>query len=158
MVTLGEWVRAKGTLDVTLDDDGESARFRFDFDKLIPNSLYTIMTLRERDLDPKGPTRPAPLGIPNVFVTDSMGSANFEAVLPDPFPAPGLGGNRVVNVVVLFMSYQMSHGGAIGRYGPGGDIHAQLKLKGPSFSEFVTHAKSTPEAISAAVNIREEQS
>lgn len=149
-VTLGDWVQAKGELVVSLEEDGEAARFAFTFEKLVPNALYTIMTLRERDLDPKGPTRPAPLGIPNVFVTDSRGAATFEAVLPDPFPAPGMGGNRVINVVVLFMSYQMSHGGAIGRYGLGGDIHAQLKLKGPSFSEFTTRAHGAPEPAAAA--------
>ena len=49
-------------------------------------------------------------------------------------------GNRIVNVVVLWMSRQTSHGGAIGIYGLGGDIHAQLKLRGASFHEFETAA------------------
>jgi hypothetical protein len=46
----------------------------------------------------------------------------------------------VINVVVLWMSYQRSYGGAIGHFGLGGDIHAQLKLRGPSFGEFTTVA------------------
>lgn len=140
-VTLAEWVRAAGTLTVTLEHEARKARFSFTFSDLLPRTLYTIMTLREHDLDPAGPTRPGPLGVPNVFVTDRSGGAAFEAVLPNPFPDPSQeGGNRVINVVVLCMSSQMSHGGAIGRYGLGGDIHAQLKFPQPMFHEFTTRA------------------
>lgn len=108
---------------------------------MIPSSLYTVMSLRQRDLDPTGPTRPGPLGVPNVFVSDERGDARYHACLPSPFPAAhSLGANRVVNVVVLWMSYQMNRGGAIGWFGLGGDIHAQLKLQGAAFSEFETHS------------------
>jgi hypothetical protein len=108
-------------------------------DGLIPESLYTIMSLRARDLDPSGPTRPAPLGVPNVFVSDKHGRARYRVDMPNPFPsAKEATGNRIVNIVVLWMSYQMSHGGAIGLFGLGGDIHAQLKLSAPSFGEFET--------------------
>jgi len=146
-VTLGDWIKAQGELSISLENGGREARFRFRFNGLVPNSLYTIMTLREHDLDPDGATRPAPLGIPNVFVSTDAGEGLFEAVLPDPFPSGERHGNRVINVVVLFMSYQMSHGGAIGRYGLGGDIHAQLKLKEPSFFELET--KPFPQPIAS---------
>ncbi len=140
-VTLSEWARASGELTVTLEDDDRQARFEFDFDGLLANSLYTVMSLRQNDLNPVRPSRPGPLGIPNVFVTNADGTAQYEAVMPDPFPAADAPrSNRIINVVVLWMSYQMSHGGAIGRYGLGGDIHAQLKFRQPMFSEFVTHA------------------
>jgi hypothetical protein len=138
-ITLGQWLRAEGTLDVTLTRDRRAATFRFEFANLIPSSLYTVMSLRERDLDPAGPTRPGPLGVPNVFVADEQGRARYSATLPNPFPAGDLPGrNRVLNIVVLWMSYQQSYGGAIGRFGLGGDIHAQLKLREPSFLDFVT--------------------
>ncbi|MFD5326437.1 hypothetical protein [Streptomyces sp. NPDC127092] len=138
-VTLGQWVTAQGRLEVALTPDERAARFFFEFDALIPNSVYTIMSLRERDLDPAGPTRPGPLGVPNVFVTDDSGRATYQAVMPNPFPAPGTpGANRIVNIVVLFMSYQQNYGGAIGWFGLGGDIHAQLKLRQPAFQEFTT--------------------
>ena len=108
---------------------------------LIPDSLYTVMSLRQRDLDPAGPTRPGPLGIPNVFVTSEGGTGFYRATLPDPFQDETRpGANRVINVIVLWMSYQMNRGGAIGWYGLGGDIHAQLKLKAPSFHEFRTNS------------------
>jgi len=140
-ITLGQWCRARGQLEVRVAQDRRSADFRFEFSGLIPNSLYTVMSLRQRDLDPRGPTRPGPLGVPNVFVCDERGAARYHARLPNPFPAADEpGANRVVNVVVLWMSYQMNRGGAIGWFGLGGDIHAQLKLKAPAFAEFETHS------------------
>jgi hypothetical protein len=140
-ITLGRWCRAQGALSVRRSDDGRSAGFEFEFSGLIPDSMYTVMSLRQRDLDPRGPSRPGPLGVPNVFMSDEQGRARYRARLPNPFPAPGQpGANRVVNVVVLWMSYQMNRGGAIGWYGLGGDIHAQLKLPGPAFAEFETRS------------------
>lgn len=138
-ITLGDWMRARGDLEITIDEDGTSALFEFSFSSLVPNSLYTVMSLRQLDLNPGGASRPGPLGIPNVFITDAHGDATFWARLPDPFPEPGTAGaNRVINVIVLYMSAQMSHGGAIGLYGLGGDIHAHLKLKEMAFSELRT--------------------
>ena len=138
-VTLGEWVAARGFLRISSMPERKAAEFAFEFSGLIPDSVYTIMALRARDLHPERPTRPGPLGAPNVFVADGEGRARYRAVMPDPFPDPGdPAGNRIVNVVVLWMSYQMNYGGAIGYYGLGGDIHAQLKLQAPSFQEFRT--------------------
>jgi hypothetical protein len=142
-VTLGQWVEARGTLDVTVVDGGHAAEFAFDFSGLIPESMYTVMSLREHDLAPAphGPFRPGPLGVPNAFFTDAAGKARYRAVLPNPFPAPGAPGpRRIVNVVLLWMSYQQNYGGAIGFFGLGGDIHAQLKLQEAAFSEFTTTA------------------
>ena len=142
-ITLGEWLRARGELTVTIGGDGRSALFELRCTGLIENSLYTVMSLRERDFDPLAPTRPGPLGIPNVMIADGEGNGTFSARLPNPFPqgdpADGSARNRVINVIVLWMSYQMSHGGAIGLFGLGGDIHAQLKLPVPGFGEFSTH-------------------
>lgn len=140
-ITLGAWMQARGHLTVTLEDDARSALFEFRFERLVPDSLYTVMSLRQRDLDPEAPTRPGPLGVPNVFVTDRNGNAQYWARLPNPFPDPAEpGANRVINVVVLYMSAQMSHGGAIGLYGLGGDIHAHLKLREPGFLALRTRA------------------
>lgn len=138
-ITLTQWLQARGTLRVSIDADARSALFELECEQLVPDSVYTVMSLRERDLAPVNPTRPGPLGVPNVFVTDALGNARFWARLPNPFPAPGTAdANRVINVVVLYMSSHMCHGGAIGWYGLGGDIHAQLKLQSPAFAEFIT--------------------
>lgn len=138
-VTFGAWMGASGTLEVGVTPDGHCGTFGFEFSRLVPNSVYTVMSLRARDLDPAGPTRPGPLGVPNVFVTDAYGNGRYQATLPNPFPDPGLpGANRIINVVVLWMSYQRSYGGAIGEFGLGGDIHAHLKLRGESFQNLRT--------------------
>jgi hypothetical protein len=140
-ITLGQWLGARGELSVTISKDARRARFELELEQLVPDSLYTVMALRQRDLHPERPTRPGPLGIPNVFVTDRDGRATYWAELPDPFPSPEVAGaNRIVNLVVLFMSAQMSHGGAIGLFGLGGDIHAHLKLAEPMFGALRTKA------------------
>lgn len=140
-VTLGKWIEAQGQLRVALSENAHSASFEFDFSGLIPHSLYTVMSLRQNDSNPLNPSRPGPLGVPNVFITDGEGRASYFAALPDPFPdATRPDSNRIVNVVVLWMSYQMNYGGAIGLFGLGGDIHAQLKLPQLSFHEFITHS------------------
>ncbi len=138
-ITLGRWVDGRGRLELSVPGDRRSAEFRCEFAGLIPNSLYTVMSLREHDLDPRGPTRPGPLGVPNAFITDDRGNASYSATLPNPFPTrDAVGSNRIVNIVVLWMSYQRSYGGAIGEFGLGADIHAQLKLRTPSFEELTT--------------------
>ena len=136
-ISLGEWIKAEGILDVETCNDGQDAVFEFHMSGLIPNSLYTIMALREKDLQPGMKTRPGPLGIPSAFITDEVGTGNYRCVMNSPFPKGS--GNRIINVVVLYMSNQSCHGGAIGIYGLGGDIHAHLKLQKPSFQEFVTY-------------------
>lgn len=139
-ITLGLWCKARGRLQVELSPDRRDATFRFEFSGLIPDSMYTIMSLRQHDLDPAGPTRPGPLGVPNAFFADENGKARYVAKLRNPFPNTATpGANRVINVVLLWMSYQMNCGGAIGWFGLGGDIHAQLKLQTPSFFEFETY-------------------
>jgi hypothetical protein len=139
-ITLYRWLQAEGEFEVILSHDRKMARFEFSFKHLVPDSLYTVMSLREDDLNSESPSRPGPLGIPNVFITDKEGSAQFWAELQNPFPMAGKGSNRIINVVVLFMSSRQSYGGAIGFYGLGGDIHAHLKLQGRAFDEFVTYA------------------
>lgn len=127
-ITLGAWCRAKGTLHLDVHD--HDADFAFDFEGMIPNSLYTVMVLRRHDIRPVAPTRPGPLGIPNVFIADAQGRAKYSARMPHPFPT-GEDANRIIDVIVLWISPQMSFGGAIGLHGLGGDVHAQLKT-GPA--------------------------
>jgi hypothetical protein len=141
-VTLGQWVQAAGQLTVTVAEGGAAADFDAELSGLIPNSLYTMMTVRLRDFDPSGPTHPSPLGVPNVLVTDAKGNGHYQIRLPNPFPAADTpeAANRIINVILLWMSYQRNYGGAIGHHGLGGDVHAQLKMRQPSFTELVTHS------------------
>lgn len=136
-ILLSDWLKAEGIVEISTD--GFSAKFEFTFKNLVPNSLYTVMSLREKDLDPNQPTRPGPLGIPNVFITDQNGNASYYAILDNPFPKQNPTSNRIINVIVLFMSSQQSYGGAIGYFGLGGDVHAHLKLKQTDlFDSFLT--------------------
>lgn len=143
-ITLKQWCQAKGTMRLRIPVSQTEASFDFAFTGMIPNSLYTVMALRSQDINPKNPTRPGVLGVPNVFIADEHGNARYSATMPNPFPE-GTGSNRIIDVVVLWMSSQMSFGGAIGQFGLGGDIHAQLKFKASPFSQFVTHAPAQKE-------------
>lgn len=129
-VTLADWVKAQGTLTRTNSGKHE-VEFTLAMTGLIPRSLYTVMALREGDLEPSRLTRPGPLGVPNCFVTNSAGEGTYSATMLDAPLHRGAPPNRIINVVVLFMSTQCSYGGAIGWYGLGGDIHAHLKCQSP---------------------------
>ncbi len=142
-ITLKQWISAQGSLCITLDKDNYHGLFVIECTGLIPNSLYTVMSLRQNDLNPHNPTRPGPLGIPNVMITDEQGNGHYSAKMPNPFPdASTPGANRIINVVVLWMSRCTSHGGAIGVYGLGGDIHAQLKLEEMIPETLITQEKT----------------
>lgn len=138
-ITLGQWLRARGQLEVALSRTARTASFQISMIGLIPDSLYTVMSLREHDLDPARMTRPGPLGVPNVFISDDHGNGYYQANLPNPFPGEP-GANRIINVVILWMSYQQNYGGAIGHFGLGGDIHAQLKIPTAAFHDLNTQA------------------
>ncbi|ADZ93280.1 hypothetical protein GV054_20595 [Marinomonas mediterranea] len=136
-ITLQQWCQAHGTMRVRIPESQTEARFDFDFSGMIPNSLYTVMALRTHNINPDNPTRPGVLGVPNVFISDEEGNAKYCATMPNPFPK-GDGADRIIDVIVLWISSQMSFGGAIGHFGLGGDIHAQLKFKQSPFSEYTT--------------------
>ncbi|WP_249402400.1 hypothetical protein [Streptomyces sp. YIM 121038] len=145
-IVLGQWLRAYGEVRAQLTDRGRKARFSLDLEGLIPDSLYTVMSLRRSNLTPPTPTRPGPLGVPNVFVTDRKGRGTYTAELPDPFPPPDSTSapDRIINIIILWMSYQQNYGGAIALFGLGADIHAQLKLPDAGFQELVTSAPHRP--------------
>lgn len=129
-ITLRRWLEASGELTVSWTPGRSEVEFAFAFSGLLPESIYTVMTLREWDLRPENPSRPGPLGIPNLFVTRSDGTGEYRATLPNPFPREG---NRVINVVLLWMSEQRNYAGTIGFHGLGGDVHAQLKIRENTF-------------------------
>lgn len=127
-ISLYDWMQAQGEIKVIVNDNS-LVKFVIKCEKLVPNSLYTIMSLREHDFDIKDPTRPGPLGVPNIMMTDEEGRGTYWAELDNPFPLKKEGSNRIINIIILFMSCRQSYGGSIGLYGLGGDIHAHLKLK-----------------------------
>lgn len=137
-ITLSQWCRAEGDMTVTVRES--EAEFEFTFSGLIPNSLYTVMGLRSHEIKAPSPVRPGPLGIPNVLIADADGNGRYSAVLDNPFPV-GPDANRLIDVILLWMSSQMSYGGAIGLHGLGGDVHAQLKSGPGPFQGLQTKAR-----------------
>ncbi|PIQ42391.1 MAG: hypothetical protein COV52_05150 [Gammaproteobacteria bacterium CG11_big_fil_rev_8_21_14_0_20_46_22] len=132
-ITLKQWCKASGCLTVNHDKKNDTASFNIECNGLIPNSLYSVIGLRRNNLAPKNTTRPEPLGIPNVFTSNDIGQGHFSTKIESPFQRH----NPIISIAILFMSSQMSYGGAISGYGLGIDIHVQLKLLPPGLSEFI---------------------
>ncbi len=131
-VTLGEYLKAKGEVKVTLSQYNSeigaytAARFDFSFKHLLPNSVYTIWAVRANMMRPRPELRlPTPLGLPNIVVTDKEGTATFSTELPNPFPDPTTDdkGLRVIGLSIGFHSDFQTWGACPTRLGPGADTH-----------------------------------
>lgn len=152
--TLGEYLRARGTVAITLTDyDAEvgaytAARFDFRFRQLPPRSLFTIWSIRQNSIEPRPALRlPDPLGIPNVFISDDKGRATYSVVVPNPFPDPATddAGLRIIGLAVDYHSDYQNWGACPARLGPGVEIHAifNTPAKGiMDITEFVTKPAS----------------
>jgi hypothetical protein len=134
-ITLGEWLRARGEIKITLTRFNEevgaytAAHFNFRFRDLPPHAVFTILAIRRNVVEPLPKVRPPnPLGIPNVLISDAQGRAKFSAVVPNPFPDPMTDdkGLRVIALVVDYHSDYMSKGACPTRLGAGVDGHPIL--------------------------------
>lgn len=73
-ITLGDWVRAKGRMQIRCHGDGTST-VRVSFTNLIPNGVYSMWHVATG----VPPVILIPLGgVPNVFVPDEDGDAKFK--------------------------------------------------------------------------------
>lgn len=83
-ITLGQWMQARGTAHIVCE--GEGANVRLDLKHLLPNRMYDVWATLglPKGSDPNDPNPlhrffPIPLGgVPNVFVTDKHGNAEFK--------------------------------------------------------------------------------
>lgn len=127
-VTLGEWLRARGRVKITLTQfDSQAggythARFEMRFRRLMPNSIYTAWGVRASAF--LG-ALPSPLGFPNVVVTNSRGRGRLEVELKNPFPDRNgpLGLDRVLGIGFAYHPDYMNWGACFGRIGAGVDIN-----------------------------------
>ena len=137
-VTLGEWIRAQGSLTITLTNykgvRGQgggytAAIFDLQVRHLLPNSIYLMATIRTNQFEPR-PIRKLPDSsvLPNIVITDATGAGRLTRVIPHPFPDPATdgGGLRIVGVGVGYKSDYTVFGACPVRFGAGVDIHAQL--------------------------------
>lgn len=131
-ITLGDWVRANGKLTITLADFDRragaytAAEFEFKLRNLLPNSVYTVWTIRPRripglDFMPQAD----PLGLPNIILTDSRGRAHttLKEIHPFPDPATDFQGERINGVVVAWHPDYQNWGACGGLLGAGVDLH-----------------------------------
>jgi len=83
-VTLDAWLDAEGRVEVACQENG-TAKIDFSFSGLIENGVYTAWGIFTRDTDGNGmddQLLAIPLGgVPNVFVADSHGEADFSRTL-----------------------------------------------------------------------------
>lgn len=101
-ITLGKWLSGEAKMKLKLINYSRmaggytAARFQIDFKGLIPNAIYTVYAPRKVavpapiGLDPSRADQirnPGPAGMPNIFITDDLGNADFSTVITNPFPA-----------------------------------------------------------------------
>jgi hypothetical protein len=137
-ITLGEWLRARGRVRVTLEDfDPEAggftaASFHLQLRHLIPDAVYTVWAIRGQVRPNAGVQRQrqvAPLAIPNVVVTDSRGHAapSFKVVHPFPDPATDVPqARRIFTIAIVYHSDYQNWGACFGRFGAGVEVHAHM--------------------------------
>ena len=150
--TLGRWLRAKGTMKITLLDFSPTvgaytaAKFEFKFKDLIPNSVYTVWNIRQ-NVAGGNPESPNPIKIPNVFISDEKGDGELTAIRDNPFPVPAEDprGLRSFAFVVMYHSDHQNWGACPQSKAPGVDGHVILSTAalGPlsDATKFVTRAK-----------------
>jgi hypothetical protein len=146
---LREYLGGRGRLRLTpLPSGGASsvfngARFDFDFEGLLPHSVYGVWALHAATLSP--PTDPnfilpVPLAVPNLLITGGRGeaSASFELQNPFPDPAGDPGGNRLVAVAVLYHSDFQGWGAALSGIATGVNAHTVMSANFSNLPQLFT--------------------
>jgi len=148
-ITLRDYLSGRGKLVITpLRTDGAGAGFTharldFTFDALLPHSMYALWALRAATLLPPTDPRfllPAPLAMPNVFLTDGAGRAAVSFVLRNPFPTPGDDppGNRILALSLTFLSDFQNWGASVTGIATGVDAHTAMSAQLSGLSDLVT--------------------
>ncbi|HKD80600.1 MAG TPA: hypothetical protein VKH81_12960 [Candidatus Angelobacter sp.] len=130
-VTLGEWLKANGTVKITPTRFDKTlnaftaARFEFEIHDMLPNGLYTIWAVRLRTLPALGQRAINPLAIPNVITTDERGNGRGSFEIPNPFPDPATDtrGLRIIGISMVFHSSEQTWGACFNKAGPGVGVH-----------------------------------
>lgn len=138
-VTLGDWMKARGRLEVTCEANGK-AHARIIATNLLPNRFYNV--LEWFALDEPSPFISIPgmlAGVPDALVTDENGNALFEADLNHCLPESPDDPSPSTNVLLVYHTDQRSYGGVPmtplyplqGRYpGEVGSVHLYFPTTG----------------------------
>lgn len=134
-VTLGQWLQAKATLTVTLADYREdldaytAADFKIKLKDALPQSVYTVWTIRPRRIpDSSFSPQADPLHIPNIILTDEKGKGENTWRVRNPFTDPELDvdGERITGLVVAWHPDFQNWGACGAILGAGVDIISQF--------------------------------
>lgn len=157
-ITLGDWLKFDGKLFIKLKDKNSKgqftrANFTFGLKDMIPNALYTIWVVRERQIPIPGVYERRdidPIAIPNILMTDSNGKATGSFNVTNPFPSKENDptGKRIIGLSIVFHSDYQTWGACFSPLGPGVDAHVvfnTLNVKTdepglPDFTDFTTVA------------------
>ncbi|HBK55015.1 MAG TPA: hypothetical protein DDZ76_01805 [Xanthomonadales bacterium] len=153
-ITLGEWLKAKLDLTVTLSDyDPEqraytAAEFEIVGRNLLPEAIYTVVAARASFFVPSPIQKmPHPASLTSHIITDQRGRGRvrFKMIHPFPDPASDDAGLRVIGLGVGYKSDYATFGGCSLRFGAGVDIHAAAFTAAQGnfdFTPFVTRPPS----------------
>ena len=138
-VTLGDWMKARGRLEVTCDGNGR-AHARIIATNLLPNRFYNVLEWFNYDQPSPFIVVPGMLGgVPDAVVSDENGNALFETELNHCLPATPDEPSPSVNVLLVYHTDQRSYGGVPmtplyplqGRYpGEVGSVHLYFPTTG----------------------------
>lgn len=134
-ITLGDWFKASGSMVIQCRDDG-SARLHIQLRDLIPNRAYTVWAMWHLSIDR---IFPQPFGgVPNGYITDSKGNADFRRELnfcPMEAARDGIEGSRLLSIITHLHLDHILYGGVPvpGGVGlpPGTVAHMQLEWNFP---------------------------
>ena len=142
-ITLGDWFEAEGRLKIKCGDNGNKLKIRVR--NLVPNRLYTVWALWFALNPEPGQPRivPQPLGgVPNAYMTDNQGNAEFKRVLnfcpPELAQSPSggiLNGHLLFALATHLHSDHIAYGGVpapilegtLAAMPPGTVLHGQLE-------------------------------
>jgi len=110
-VTLGDWMKARGRLEATCDENGRG-HARIIATNLLPNRFYNVLEWFNYD-------RPSPFivvpgmlgGVPDAVVSDENGNALFETDMNHCLPQSPDEASPSVNVLLVYHTDQRSYGG-----------------------------------------------
>jgi hypothetical protein len=104
-VTLGDWVRARGT--AFIDCENRAGKARFEFNGLLPNRIYSVWGI----FGGSNGLFPFPLGgVPNIFVTNREGRATFERLLNFCPAQTGANESPLLAIDIVFHSDNQIYG------------------------------------------------
>ncbi|MGR9053092.1 MAG: hypothetical protein ACU84J_10625 [Gammaproteobacteria bacterium] len=108
-ITLGDWLKASGNMFIRCR--GDEAELHIKVRDLIPNRAYTVWAMWHLA---NGRILPQPFGgVPNAYITDNKGNADFQRKLnfcPMQASKDGIDGSRLLSIITHIHSDHIIYG------------------------------------------------